>query len=293
MAEFSIERLVFGDGSTDNSKRRLDENVYYGSTSRYGGYETFYEVELDSIFLFDCRLPPYIAEKLTVTAQTEETPETRIDYGCMLKEWLKEHKGVIADISGPGKRSNIRGISRMYVKDYGMVFMRCNAGLCALSAVANCFNQLVGREKALLVREKLRGGSVHVQTLRDITRIMRMVQADPTIAVKTSVQRIPKADMSEFKKDGFAYLCGLQQCAIVRLVERGKVDHVIVVDGRRKLIIDSAARYPLRLERKILKLCGGTSSAKLEVAEVRKIVLMNEASKRCHLQVEEDIIVIE
>ena len=49
------------------------------------------------------------------------------------------------------------------------------------------------------------------------------------------------------------------------------MDHCIVIDGGRKLIVDSAEEYPLHLSVEAIHHCGGSKADKLVVAEVRQI----------------------
>ena len=59
---------------------------------------------------------------------------------------------------------------------------------------------------------------------------------------------------------------------MVRLVEPKVVDHCLVIDGKRRLIIDSAEPFPLFLTEDVLRRCGGSEAKNLIVAEVRQIL---------------------
>jgi len=57
----------------------------------------------------------------------------------------------------------------------------------------------------------------------------------------------------------------------VRLGQLKVVDHFVVVDGDRTLILDSEEKYPIALSVSTLQMCGGKEADKLEVFEVREL----------------------
>jgi len=65
---------------------------------------------------------------------------------------------------------------------------------------------------------------------------------------------------------------------IVRLEQHAIVDHCIVVDAKKKLILDSAKNYPVRLSTATIRMCGGGEAIALPVTEVREL---GEVHGRC------------
>jgi len=56
---------------------------------------------------------------------------------------------------------------------------------------------------------------------------------------------------------------------MVRLEQHAVVDHRIFVDIKKKLILDSAEDYPVRLS--TARICGDSEATALRVAEVREL----------------------
>ena len=59
---------------------------------------------------------------------------------------------------------------------------------------------------------------------------------------------------------------------LVRLARGNEVDHVVVVDGNRGWILDSAEKHPLRLTEASLILCAGVGTRRPRGAEVREML---------------------
>lgn len=57
----------------------------------------------------------------------------------------------------------------------------------------------------------------------------------------------------------------------MQVEQRGVVDHCFPMNGKRKLIWNSTRRYPIHLEVRPLRPCGGRRVKKLEVTEVRQV----------------------
>lgn len=63
---------------------------------------------------------------------------------------------------------------------------------------------------------------------------------------------------------------------IVRLLDEGNVDHAVVIDCNRRVIIDSAETCAIALTANNLFLCGGGGSKQLRVTSVREVVVATE-----------------
>ena len=59
---------------------------------------------------------------------------------------------------------------------------------------------------------------------------------------------------------------------IVRLMQTKFVDHCVVVDACRSVIIDSANEFPVRLTEVNLRLCAGDDATRVRVSEVRELI---------------------
>lgn len=52
IANFTCERLVYGNGPRDRSNVLLNKGIIYASSSIHGGNESFYEMDWDSLHLY-------------------------------------------------------------------------------------------------------------------------------------------------------------------------------------------------------------------------------------------------
>lgn len=75
----------------------------------------------------------------------------------------------------------------------------------------------------------------------------------------------------EFERDQFGWCASQKGCLVVRLVQNGRVENCVLVNGLSNLIYDSADASPLQLTSQSLRLCSGPRVPKLEVKEVRHL----------------------
>jgi len=125
---------------------------------------------------------------------------------------------------------------------------------------------LFGEECALEAWRKLDQEDPH------FTSLSRISDAIHKLSVRCELRRIPKAAMEAFQADKFGWLADLKEgVCLVRLEQHAVVDHCIVIDAKRKWILDSAEDYPIRLSAATVRMCGGSEATKLGVAEVREL----------------------
>ena len=87
------------------------------------------------------------------------------------------------------------------------------------------------------------------------------------------MRKIPKCDAKVFKENLFAYLASRDSGVyLVHVFQPNLVPHTLVVDAGRKLIIDNAEDFPMRLSESLLLKCSGEAATALRIGEVRKIV---------------------
>ena len=87
------------------------------------------------------------------------------------------------------------------------------------------------------------------------------------------MRKLPKTDRSTYNENPFRYLATREtDFYLVHLVQHGVVNHAVVVDARRKLIIDSEEKYPLTLTEEVLRKCGGEEAENLQVEDLRLIL---------------------
>lgn len=78
------------------------------------------------------------------------------------------------------------------------------------------------------------------------------------LATGVEMQKIPKCDTKMFKDNAFVYLASRHSRGfIVHVFQPNLESHTAVVPVGRKLILDSAEEFPMRLSERILRECGG------------------------------------
>ena len=150
---------------------------------------------------------------------------------------------------------------------YGEVFVKHNDGNCMTAAITNAVDIVAGREVANAVNEYCFEESPHFLKIREATLLLH------ELATGVEMRKIPKCDAKVFKENPFAYLARRDSGVyLVHVFRPNLVSHILVVDASRKLIIDSAEDFPMRLSESLLRKCGGQAATALRIGEVRKIV---------------------
>lgn len=132
-----------------------------------------------------------------------------------------------------------------------------------------------------MVKPRVRHFGYLMQITRDLKEIL------PTKWVpRVELRKVQKNEMGEFEKNRFSWVCKQGGCWLVRLVVPKKIDHCVLVDGGRGIIVDCAEKYPLKLSMDCLRMCSGSKSPGLRVEEVRQVVLQRVAKgKRGAIQI--------
>ena len=87
------------------------------------------------------------------------------------------------------------------------------------------------------------------------------------------MRKSPKADHATYEENPFRYLASREiGVYIVHLAQHRVLNHAVVVDAHRKLIVDSEEEYPLSLTEAVLRKCGGEEADNLQVEDLRLLV---------------------
>lgn len=115
---------------------------------------------------------------------------------------------------------------------------------------------------ALLVEE-----SPHFLNIREATLFLQ------DFTTGAEMRKIPKLDAKTFKENPFAYLASRDNGVFnVHVSKPNFVSHTVVFEAGRRLIIDSAVEFPIRLRERILRKCGGEKARALPIGKVREVV---------------------
>ena len=296
---WSLERIRVGNGEAIG-RSKLMAGVLYGSDKRCGGPSTFFEIDRGSLQLFETTLPRMLGllplyskygsecgpvdEDECVIEDTAHIEEHRIhkslDVAGLVEQYLDNHPGVILDTFGPGAREQNKALRKFTVRSLGKVRVQSNDGMCAVSALLNAIKVLNGDDKMKTVQKAWQELKPKLNGLADLTHL---VQGMKTIlpdgeAPEIQLQRVSKADWKIFQMDKFDWLVKTGGIWIVRLEQKDVVDHV-VVDGRNRVVWDSVEEWQLDLNEHVLKGCGGKNARKLEILDVRLVVLQRQKRK--------------
>lgn len=258
-----------GDGSHDKSGISLQKNQFYGCASRFGSNESFHPIHFASLKLYEAMINLPFRESTLENGTTHQTLHPK--KGSLkksLKTWCTQNEGQIVDIGGPGYRGKIIKERQFQERSCGPLLMLANNGNCAIAALVNGIDALIGRDKAKEAMERWMEECPRLKGLKEVAGLLHR------LSFLLTVEKVPKAEMSVFKEDSFAWLADRRSDIwMVRVVQNNLVDHVVAIDGSRKLVLDSASRYPLHLIIEVLRQLGGSNARALKVVEVRKLVV--------------------
>ena len=135
------------------------------------------------------------------------------------------------------------------------------------TAITNAVDIVAGLEVANGVSEYCFEESPKFLKIREAILLLH------ELAAGVEMRKIPKSDAKVFKENLFAYLASSDSGVyLVHVFQPNLVSHTLVVEAGRKLIIDSAEDFPMRLSESLLRKCGGEAANALRIREVRKIV---------------------
>lgn len=80
--------------------------------------------------------------------------------------------------------------------------------------------------------------------------------------------------------DPLKYICEKRNAIfLVRVYSLNKVDHCIVFNARRCIVVDILNRYPMQLSKQVLKLAGGSNAVNVLVGELWELVPQRVSTK--------------
>ena len=288
---FNIESVVCGDGQRNKSGLSLRNLVIYASDRLDGGIESYWEVDPDSL-MFTTRggrrggnwhtrpISDRAKEReLTEVPRVNIPSRKRKNYSWIREKlrdeglrWLYQNRGCALSIGGPGERSSIEDVEKHLVRGLGTVLEKQNDGNCMTAAITNAVDIVSGREAAESLREYFYEYNPHYLKIREATLLLRNLGAG------AEMRKLPKEDLGIFNANRFAYLASRESFVyIVHVFEPKVCSHTVVIDANRRIIVDSAEDYPMRLSEELLRKCGGDQSKSLRVGEVRMIVKQHQS----------------
>ena len=269
-----VDRVLVGDGSSDGSKRVIENGKLYGATGLQGGNDSIWPISAKSLHISISSLAALSKIALS-TMKTEQKVHLQKGLLTNLLEWMQKNKGVPVVIGAVGARGHISNTRQFQVRKYGPNVLCRNEGSCVPESVANGVAALSSTTDGLSVMNYFEKNPRFFTTLKQLFDLL------PHLPVGITIRKVPKAQRTVFDANPFSWLSNLKKGVwIVRLKQHRIVDHCVAVDANRAIILDSAARYPFILCEEILRRLGGDQADTLQVAEVRKLLLQNRKHKK-------------
>lgn len=168
--------------------------------------------------------------------------------------------GTPKNIGRPGARGKILGVRGLYVRDHGRVLALGNEGTCLAAALINGIAEV-------------RGVAVAEQAWARISECDLKSVAASNSFVHTLQARVELRKVKMCGVDPFEWLGNQKRGVfVVRVFKVKEVDHCIVVNARKNIIVDSAEMWPLMFSVETIKMCGGSDLIGLRIGEVREVV---------------------
>lgn len=274
-SDYTIERVMIGDGSDG-----LTKGLMYGSSVLFGDRTTFWELDPKSIQLsfskvdvrFFTAKSIHKRRSLNVThIKVQSRALRKVDPNKLTLEtivkFMKKNPGFFVKIGGPKKRI-VTGSTKMFVTEaFGKNPIVSNDGGCMDAALINAVAALRDNNDWKDAKEKLEKVAYTYSNLKQCSRTLQQLK------LKIQMNNISSDLKHSFKENGFKMFNDVEGGVfIARLMQVNVVDHVVCVDANRKLILDSAEEYPLKLSAEALKLCAGDNCSNPRMVEVVEIV---------------------
>ena len=289
--EWQIEEVMVGDGR-EYETGVLQNNVWYGSSVVGGGPGAFHRIDPHSLninsnigkeFEFPVRVLKCRCEQCQASYMT--VPEFRVtrlqsigDWRHVIRgaimEFCRRNKGIVVTVGGPGERAS-NDKSAAYIIDV-MTKIRATEDRfdCVPASIINAVNSFQCEQLTCKVEE------IFTNKSRRYKRLGSVIQELHGLGERLSLRKPKKhikRELVEGKKDfTFEWLSILREGVwVVRVCQRNVVDHCIAIDGKRRLILDSAERFPLQLCKDALICCCGDAT-NLHVAEIFEVKRYSE-----------------
>lgn len=293
-----IEAVAIGDGSADKNGLSIISGCPIASAQARAGHEGFHPVTWDeSIFLgfppTALRLETYaingsrvaisggFVPLCNIPASRASRQDKRLSRSSVVsghvKGFIEKYRGVAVIISGIGARADVPWSKGIISYSQIRPFITSETHDCVSASLVNAVHALCGAKAAKCVLDVVDAETVLFQTLRSTGPILHRAKESVIGCrilrdedLQRAIQRADRALAFE------ALETRTSDVYLVRLRQDGYVDHAVVVDAVRRLVIDSCEEFCLPLSADVLRKCGGTKSNTVRVCEVRRIVRTRE-----------------
>lgn len=278
---FAVKRVVLASGH----RHGWTAGKYYASEYLSAPGESYWPVKLFSLSTTSygdlddvCSPVTSCVEERSVSSRRQplfklsRNPVERGRFLKQLDEWCMSHLDQTYKIVGPGSRVASREAFR-FTESRVPVFVRNNDGLCLQAAITNALQAFAGDAVAMqALREPFRG-------IRSLARATNWIEGHFGRFTTRSILD-QRASTNTAVGNIMATQTGV---LLVRLegtdVHYETIEHVVAVDAGRRLILDSAEPFALRMLPGVLNLCVGDGFQLTKIAELRVLVEKPKSKK--------------
>jgi len=284
---WGIESLLVGDDMVSKNGKAFERDVLYASANMSGNLDTYHRVDMNSVNLRVRRaaviiFPTKPLQKgiypsvciLTIAYLENLVVELKYDLGTALVQGIvrfcQKYRGLAIVVGGPGARERNDALVPFHRQHVGVAVTLCTFFDCVEASLINALRCLNGD---VAVGKAVRFFKERSQRCANVGQVGSLVHK---LKVKCQLRRCDLGDLKLMQGQGreraFEMVASKTEGVwIVRLYQSEVVDHLVVVDVKRKVIIDSEEIYPVKLSVSTLRMCGGPRANKLRVIQLYRM----------------------
>ena len=199
-----VDHVLVGDGSSDGSKRVIENGKLYGATGLQGGNENFWPISAKSLHISISSLAA-LSKIAFSTMKAEQKVHLQQRLLTTLLDWMQKNKGVPVVISAVGARGRIRNTRQFQVRRYGPNVLCRNEGRCVPESVANGVAALSSTTEGLSVI------NFFEKNPRLFTTMKQLFDLLPHLPVEITIRKVAKAQRTVFDANPFSWLSNLER----------------------------------------------------------------------------------
>ena len=113
------------------------------------------------------------------------------------------------------------------------------------------------------------------ETLRQMKALV-----PPHVYARVELRGLSKAEKQAMGKEPYLWLSKQRRCSVVQFDLPGNVNHILCVDGQRRLVWDNEEDYPVELNADSLRLCRGVRKRTKNVRVLVMVMVKQRDNKK-------------
>ena len=289
---WDVASLVYGEGVTGLGGATEMPCAVHASQQRVALPNSFWPVELEAVLFADLGDTEIVMETYALRdssadrrlqLSTDTCPacviparRTRESRGAQIMRhvmiFLKSNPGVVVMVSGIGARPAVVWPEGSLVHTLGQPWAKSKHLDCLRAAAANAAFACGGHVAAEALAPVLEADGRVAYRFRALGGMYRRAGERQSGVHCARVKQIQRAIQSRCGEAAFEALASAKTGVfIVRLLAGTAVDHAVVVDATRGIIVDSEEDSTIALSATNLRRCAGSKTKQVRVVEVREV----------------------